>query len=188
MTLTETWDRLERHLAARCGGRQGQLRGPVKPAHLVQAESATGLKWPVDLCESLTRHDGEEGEGGVIRGWRLMPTSDIVAEWEVLARLLRDGDFDAASASPGSGVQRAWWDPAWLPVSENGGGDHHCVDLRPGAGGKIGQVLVFWHDAPERVVVAPSLGELLTGVADEIDTGRLVVDPRGRIRRTRSGT
>jgi len=36
------------------------------------------------------------------------------------------------------------------PLTDSGSGDRHCLDLDPAPGGSVGQVILMWHDSPER--------------------------------------
>jgi cell wall assembly regulator SMI1 len=54
-----------------------------------------------------------------------------------------------------------WWNPLWIPIATNGGGDDICIDLDPAEGGKVGQIITFWHDWELREVILDSLEEWL---------------------------
>ncbi|MFY0532767.1 SMI1/KNR4 family protein [Nannocystis pusilla] len=50
-------------------------------------------------------------------------------------------------------MQQKWWIPEWVPVTYDGSGNHDVVDLAPAKGGRVGQILSFWHDEESRRVV-----------------------------------
>ena len=68
-------------------------------------------------------------------------------------------------------MQQKWWIAEWIPVTYDGSGNHHIIDCAPGKGGAHGQIVDFWHDAPERTVVGKNLlqwlAEVAWGEADE---------------------
>lgn len=179
MSLDDTWNRLEAHLA-RAGAGAGHLRGPVAPETLAAAERATGLAWPAELRASLARHDGEGPRGGLLRGWRLLPTNEIAQVWATLDRRHQGGSPPTHRSS----VAAADWDPRWLPIAEDGAGNYRCLDLAPAEGGVIGRLLTFWHDSPDREVEAPGLAALLAALVDGLDAGTDIV-ASGRVRRAR---
>ena len=138
-----------------------RLRPPVTGVALAEAERAFGRPLHGDLKESLLHHDGEERDGGLLAGWRLLALAESVATWRRWNDLLAGGDFIDRVAIAGSGVQAAWWTPGWVPVAADGHGDFYCLDLEPTAGGVVGQVIVVWHDDPKRQRFADNLAGLL---------------------------
>lgn len=59
-------------------------------------------------------------------------------------------------------------------------GGHHCVDLAPGPGGSMGQVLEVRPREPERRLRARSVREWLAGIAHALEAGRFrVIEVRG---------
>jgi cell wall assembly regulator SMI1 len=75
------------------------------------------------------------------------------------------GEFRTSVALPSRGVAKEWYHPGWLPLTANAQGDHHCLDLAPAQDGRNGQVIMVWHDRPDRRVVAASLVEWLDDLA-----------------------
>lgn len=178
-TIGETWNELDALLRERGGPEWGYLRGPAEDAQMAAAEAVFGRALPPEVRASMLVHDGEGPAGGVVRGWRLLPASEMVAKWRRWQRLLDGGDLRARSVDPDPGVQAVAWHPAWIPVTESGHGDHHCIDLAPTEGGTAGQVIVVWHDEVARRVVASSFHDLIRKLRDDIAAGRAVVDKRG---------
>ena len=93
---------------------------------------------------------------------------------EGLGGLVRGGTFKDVPSDPDEGVRPEWYDLEWVPLTHDSCGNHFCVDLDPAAGGTRGQVISFWHDDPQRVVMARSLGQWLNDFADELEAGKLV--------------
>lgn len=50
-----------------------------------------------------------------------------------------------------------WWNEGWIPLFSNGGGDYICYDTEGIFTGSKGQLIEFWHDANNRVVIANHL-------------------------------
>ena len=182
MNMTEAWSAIETRLPPTDDGQRGCLRRPVAPSELQAAVQLTGQPWPVDLRESLERHNGEVERGGVLMGWRLLPAAEIAATWATMNELQRTGEFRDGVPVAGAGVRPVWWSAAWLPISDSGSGDHHCIDLDPADGGRVGQVVVFLHDDGLRRVQSDSLASLLGGLATGLAAGDFTADALGRVR------
>ena len=94
----------------------------------------------------------------------------------MLGELLDDGDFADLEGEPDDGVASDFWQRGWVPFADNGAGDYLCVDLAPAAGGTVGQIIVHGHETGRHHVLAASLGEYLTALADRMEDGALVYD------------
>jgi cell wall assembly regulator SMI1 len=84
----------------------------------------------------------------------LLSTQRILDEWKVWKGLYDKESFKDWDVEPQSGVANVWWQPAWIPLTYNGCGDHHCLDLGPANEGIDGQIITMWHDSEERVILA----------------------------------
>lgn len=58
----------------------------------------------------------------------------------------------------------------WIPLTYDGSGNHHCIDLSPADEGTHGQIIIMWHDMEERRILASSYKEWLESIADKIET------------------
>lgn len=149
------WERLENWLKVHAPDVLNDLNPGASESDLLALETALGVILPEDLKDSLRIHNGQSGKSQwLIAGWELLSTKRILNEWEVW-KDLNDGetfkDFDVDSQK---GVANVWWQPAWIPLTYNGCGDHHCLDLAPTFEGKNGQIISMWHDWEERKVLA----------------------------------
>jgi cell wall assembly regulator SMI1 len=73
-------------------------------------------------------------------------------------------------------VRPVWWNPSWFPVLHDESGNYRCIDLDPPDDGHAGQVVEFLHTTADRVVVAPSFGEVLARFASDLGAGRYTVE------------
>jgi len=138
---------------------------------IAAAEKALGQKFPDEVKSFYRKYDGSEDDFA-IEGRELLSLERIVSEWTIWKDLLDKGTFeDNDHGEPGKGVQQKWWIPEWIPVTYDGSGNHHVLDLAPGKGGVHGQILSFWHDEASRNVVGKSflawLAEVSWGDPDE---------------------
>ena len=75
------------------------------------------------------------------------------------------GQAWAASAKRSSA---SCWNLRWIPLTYDGAGSHHCLDLDPSADGSVGQLIEIWHDTPERRLVSLGLVAWLEHIAASI--------------------
>lgn len=128
---------------------------------IAAVEVVLGMRLPAEVVAFYRRHDGAE-DWEVLEGRELLSLERIVAEWQVWKGLLDNGTFETNDqGEPDAGVQQRWWIPEWIPITYDGAGNHHVLDLAPAEGGTHGQILSFWHDDPARTVVAKSFLEWL---------------------------
>ncbi len=183
MSIEGTWDDFTQAVRSRSSAGCRHLRGPATTSQLDAVEAALACRLPPDFRASVLLHDGEAQGGGLIGGWRLLPLRNVVVAWQEWKELLEGGDFAGAVAMPGPGVQGVWWHPQWIPITENGAGDNHCLDLEPGPSGQIGQVILVRHDDSYRPVVAPTFKALLDSARSMLQAGEFEVAQEGFLRR-----
>jgi cell wall assembly regulator SMI1 len=88
----------------------------------------------------------------------LLSLDAAMDRWRELTTLLHQGHFAHLTVELTQGAVRAdWWNQRWLPISDDGAGNHFCIDLAPPEGGVPGQVILFRGDDDIRSVVAPTL-------------------------------
>ncbi|APR85368.1 Hypothetical protein A7982_10717 [Minicystis rosea] len=113
---------------------------------LAAAEETLGTPLPADLRSFLALHDGA-GEDECFRGGRLYGIAEAV---EKRAFLL--------------GVAGAPFDATWLPVTDDGAGNHACVVLK---GKEAGSVMDFDHETGRGRRLAKSFAAFLQGASWE---------------------
>jgi cell wall assembly regulator SMI1 len=122
---------------------------------IAKAEAILGVAFPAEVRAFYLAHDGG-GDGDVCAGRELLSLDGIVGQWQIWKDLLDRGTFKKNDDSkPDSGVQKKWWIPEWIPMTYDGSGNHHILDMAPGKGGTVGQILCFWHDDAPRTLQAP---------------------------------
>lgn len=171
---------LARTLRARLPGATG-----ADPAGLAAAEARLGRPLPPELRALYTvvrgewrdRADAPEAGERVYEALscELLPLSQVyVADAASRPCPWVFGAMEAVRTPPGAAVQGLPGSPGWLVFGGNGGGDRLAVDLTPGPGGHLGQVVLIGH---EESVGAELLADSLTslvlraGEEDEEDEG-----------------
>ena len=133
-------------------------------------EKQLGVTLPDSLRALYRWRNGNaaEGYGSVIGRWRLTPLERVVSTRAILDGLLDDGTFEG---------QPSWWRKSWVPFTDDMGGNGLCWDTRGTLGGVKGQVLEFWHDSPDRKVLAPNVDDWLVAYVDSLEAGLWRWDP-----------
>ena len=179
--VAAAWTRIEKWLAANAGETLEALSRGASAASIAEVERTTGVKLPAAVRASYRRLDGDDGSGifpaieTEEMAYSPMPLSRVASEWRSGSKFARsypaDAEFDADR-----GIRREYWNPGWIPIATNGGGDYHCIDLSPAAGGTVGQVIEWRHETDERRLLAPSWEHRLTELADGLESGKYAYD------------
>ncbi|KAL4883096.1 hypothetical protein BJY04DRAFT_33321 [Aspergillus karnatakaensis] len=90
--------------------------------------------------------------------------------------LWRHDLIERQDSQPPGAVQKAYAHPAWIPLARDWGGNCIAIDLAPGPAGKWGQVIIFGRDYDCKYVIARSWATFLAAFADDICSGKTVVD------------
>jgi cell wall assembly regulator SMI1 len=151
---------------------------PAEVEDIEDLEKHLGLKLPPDYRALLEWHNGEDVITGMFADWQLLSTEGVMQEWEVWKGLSDDGIFDENHETVvcNGPVKQRWWHSAWIPITSDGNGNNHCLDLSPAQGGKAGQIITLFHESGERTVLAPSLKEWLDALAHALENNADVDD------------
>lgn len=159
--VAEAWLRIERWLAAKAPLTHASLRGGADSANVADAQRRLGLHFPDDLVASLLRHDGCEASLGgfsVAGPFRPVAVADLVKSHLDTASVL--AEFEG------------YWDRHLLMFAATNTDWWLVVDCEQGnRRGRVGTwnggVGVSWTEWP-------SIGALLSNVAEAIETGHPV--------------
>lgn len=177
--IQQIWTRIETWLAANAPDTFATLSPGATGAALAEAEAYMGVTFPADVRESYRIHNGQtsddEGYAGLMESKEFLSLSRIRGEWAIWKELLDGGIFAGTFSAPPPGVKGDWWNPAWIPITSDGGGNHDCLDLDPAPGGEAGQIIAMWHDDSVRPILAPSFTAWLARFADDLEAGEYVL-------------
>lgn len=163
--IGEVWRRIEAVLAQKAPRVLATLAAPALPDEIAWAEEALGTPFPMEFAQSMSIHDGQTAEVPLAGSFVLLPCREIVHQWRIWEELWARGDFAGRVAVAEGPVRPQWWNRLWIPVTQDGSGDHHCLDLDPPPGGRHGQLISLWHDSGRRIVVAEGFPRWLVEVA-----------------------
>lgn len=181
MKIEEIWKRLENWLRSNAPDILEDLRSGATKEQIKELEQFVDTELPEDFKASHLIFNGTYEEGlGLIDGCELLSIERIKEEWQSWKELFDGGDFqdenghDFQTDADSKISPFFWWNPKWIPITHDGGGNHYCIDLDPTAQGNRGQIITFWHDAPEREVIAPSFKDWLQSFLENLESGKLV--------------
>jgi cell wall assembly regulator SMI1 len=164
----------------------GALRGPGAEVDFNRYEDAVGAVLPDELRQLWRTHNGEAGPepiGGAVGGLVFLGADESLREWREWSSLRGDTsprdmeDLRSLSESaPPEAVQLEYTTAGWLPIlKESMESNYLGVDLAPGPGGLVGQVINFGRDEDRKTVISLTMSDLLGFIASEAQRGEFVV-------------
>jgi len=171
------WLRIESRLDKIAPQVLATLQPGASEAQIKTAQEFLSIEFPSSVKASYRIHNGQSSyEYGFFQGREFLSLERIQDEWKVWKDLLDDKNFANLQSDPDLGIRSDWWNPLWIPLTYDGSGNHHCLDLNPAYGGVTGQIITMWHDSSEREIVAPSFFDWLERYALELELEQLVFD------------
>ncbi len=180
--MQDIWKRIEKWLEQHLSNMSKGLSPAATDEQIRSAEQLLGVKFPDDMKESFSIHDGQSGRATPLVGeWQLFSLKYMVSDWQAMKELFDAGDLssDGISIETIGPVQAQWWNPKWIEIATNGAGDLYCVDFDPAPGGTVGQIVVFWHMVSKRQVIATSFRAWLEQFADDLEHGKYIIENKG---------
>ncbi|TBU35780.1 hypothetical protein BD311DRAFT_708129 [Dichomitus squalens] len=187
--LSNTWNRLRSWLEREYPELGDTLNYGILPQDLAQLEMAFGFSLPQPVRDSYLCVDGQEPESaagcseGLFFGLTLLPLEDVLEEW----RFWREVDDDPATGAnaalkemmdsiPAGWVRREYSCRGWIPLVADKAGNYLGIDMNPGEGGAVGQVIVFGRDFDTKVVMWRGDGpggwaKFLAGFVEDLESG-----------------
>ncbi|MDP4023538.1 SMI1/KNR4 family protein [Methylobacterium sp. NEAU 140] len=176
MTLDEDFRTIAAWIEAHDGKNAPAFNPPASDRQIDEAEQRLGVTFPPAIRRLYRSADGQPPyRTGFWGSFQLVPLQDVVDNAEFLNDEFPDGvnvhDEDHAPIDVPPGIRAVWWSRGWLPIMENGGGDHVCVDLDPAEAGTLGQLVTYYHDETYRPLLAPGMEALLRHLAERLRSG-----------------
>lgn len=129
---------------------------------LALIESIVGHTLPNDFKDFLKIYNGQKGEvSGIFTDRYFLSTDEIAANWKIWKDLEDSGTFDDCTTENDSQIKNNWWHEGWIPFTDDGSGNHLCIDLAPTSHGNVGQIIEMWHDDNQRKYIAKNFTEFL---------------------------
>jgi cell wall assembly regulator SMI1 len=173
--MESIWKRIEAWLADNGPEVLSSLQAGATDDEISETEAFLEVTFPRDVRDSYRIHNGQLSEGpGLLESRAFLSLDAIQYHWSVWKELLGNGALTRTKSQPDGPIRDDWWNPRWIPLTYDGSGNHHCLDLSPAPGGKEGQIILMWHDDPTRSIVARSFKAWLEGFARDLETGEYI--------------
>ena len=158
------------------------LNAGASEADFAELEQTLGYALPEEFKELYRVANGEADIGSVFAGEEWLSIERIIDEYNIWQELYQNGTFQEDDGTPYGCEPEAgikpdfWWNPKWIPLSADGGGNGKMIDLDPSEQGTAGQIIQMWHDDEAREKVANSLREFLQNYVRDLEAGLYVLD------------
>lgn len=181
MTLDENFRLVADWIEAHDGKGAPAFNPPASDYQIAEAERQLGVALPPAIRRLYQLANGQPHyRTGFWGSFQLVSLQDVVNSAQFLNDEFPDGvnvhDEDHAAIRVPPEIRAVWWSRDWIPIMENGGGDHVCVDLDPTVAGTPGQLITFYHDETFRPLVAPGMEVLLRQLAERLRTGECRIE------------
>jgi cell wall assembly regulator SMI1 len=178
------WKRLKKWSVSKLPETDESDSPPASAKELQDFETAIGADLPKDVRDSYRVYNGQCAGLGIVYGLEVVSLRESLSHWKTWVKgyekCLKDNTASSldedCSSFPDGFVRPVYFDPGWVPLTYDSGGNHIGVDLNPGPKGTRGQVIVFGRDDEFHTVLALSWGQFLTDLADELESGNYQLD------------
>lgn len=128
-------------------------------ADLAALEQHLGASLPASLKDFLSVHNGQAGFG-LMRGESLLSTTGIRQAWDNWRSIdeaeMNEDCAEFMGSDPAGAIKPLYCNPAWIPLTHDGGGNHVGLDFDPDRAGTAGQVIAFGRDEDVKRLLADS--------------------------------
>lgn len=165
------WERIDNWLAANAPQVLKSFRPGANDEEIDRAEVFFGVEFPEDFKLSYRVHNGQDKESYSLfpnlEFLSLQSAIEISEKWQDCS----DDNFRCDRDDIFEGIWNGWWNPNWIPFTNESNGACECVDLAPAAGGNVGQVIIVEWQEPTRGLIAPNFRVYLETFADALERG-----------------
>jgi cell wall assembly regulator SMI1 len=184
--IMRTWARAETWLGKHLPSTLDDLNPPAEEEELDEFEEIIKAKIPEDLRLSYLIHNGSSGSSsnGLIFGFHVLSISEIMEEWLTWKNVVRSMPSSMNSecgSFPEEHIKVLYANPLWIPITNDGSGNHIGVDLDPGPQGIRGQIFNFGRDENFKFVIGRSFGEFFEWVIDTLEAGNFKLEDDGEV-------
>lgn len=142
--MQKIWQRIESWMQENAPSALNTLQPGASDTQIQTLEKLFSKELPEDVKLSYKIHNGQlPNSYGLIDGSEFLSLERIQEEWQIWQELLDSDTFAGLWSYPQPGVRQDWWNPLWIPLTYDGGSNHYCLDLDPGKGGNLGQIITM---------------------------------------------
>ena len=171
--MGDIWQRIDKWLSVNAPKVLNMLQPGATEAEIRETEKFLSVEFPDDVKDSFRIHNGQSNQKvGFINGLEFLSLKRIRDEWTNWKDLFDSGAFGGWKSESEKEIRLDWWNPKWIPLTHDWGGNHECLDLAPTEYGNVGQIISMWHDDGTRQVIAESFSHWLEQFANELEAGK----------------
>jgi cell wall assembly regulator SMI1 len=154
-TMEQLLKTLDNHLKTARPKYYASLNAPLTEPEINELENKFKVKLPNDLKMLYKWKNGQNNKcfEALINNGMFTPLQQVLASAADLNEMI-GFDFDIKN----------WWNKSWLPLFSTGGGDEICYDMAGIFTNQPGQIIEFWHETPDRNVIAPSFESFIAAI------------------------
>lgn len=137
------------------------LQNGASDIEIENFEKKLNLKMPQEMLNFYRVHNGQKwcvGCKSFVNNLTLISLDEIIETWEFIND---EADWDGYTPDNSQEIKPMLWNPKWIPVATNGGGDYVCIDTDPTEQGILGQILYYYHDWEKRSVDAMGIFQFI---------------------------
>jgi cell wall assembly regulator SMI1 len=151
--IKDLWKILEDLLKKECPEELTDLNPPVTTSEISEVEKYIGVHLPDQYKELLKIHNGQK-YNMVFLGYDFITVQEIPGQWSSYQDV---EDTESPNNKQDSRIKKIWFNKKWIPFLTTGTGDCLCFDMDPASGGKVGQIILMYHDYENRSYIADDL-------------------------------
>lgn len=178
--MNNAWNTYKDELFSKLPFLRDTLNEGASEEEISAVEAKIGVTFPDDLRTLYLDNNGDNGEAvcGVLLGFHMLDLDELYYQWKgwkdiIDKRAPEDIENSSFNTSEPEGcIKKRYADLKWIPICEDGSGNHIGVDLDPDVNGKVGQIINFGRDEYDKTVLADSLNsffERLTRIVNSED-------------------
>lgn len=159
-----------------------QFNPPAQDGEISGAELRLGLTLPPSTRTLFRLANGQPSDAVSLEGSFLLMSLDAVVgafaflNDEFPNSINTHASDDDAPVDADPGIRAQWWSRRWVPIMQNGAGDHLCVDLDPAEGGTTGQIISYYHDEMFRSLVSRGVDGFFRDLAQRMTAGQCRIE------------
>lgn len=156
--MKELWGGVENTLLS-------SLNPPATQTDIHKLEDLINAKLPDSFKQAYEIHNGQKIlSKGIFGGKFFLSIDEIITEWMIWSKLQDDLFFDELDVNADMQIKAQWWNKKWIPFTNDGEGNHICIDLDPSKVGRYGQVIEIWNDDNKRKFICDDFGVWLRNI------------------------
>jgi cell wall assembly regulator SMI1 len=148
-------NKLDDHIRTKRSSYYACLQPGLTIEEISTLEQEFGIQLPADIKSLYQWKNGQQEDcyEAFVNNSMFLPLKNALESGRELTDMI-GSDFELEN----------WWNTAWIPLFDNGGGDHICYDTAGVFTGIKGQLIEFWHADNDRDTIAPDLTTFIISI------------------------